>query len=65
MDSEDVQVDPTNIQVINDWLASNSLKEIHGFLGFSKFYHRFISGISLVNWPLNQVTKGGAKENFV
>ena len=32
--------------------------------GLANFYYRFVLGFSHITWPLSQVTKGGAKENF-
>jgi hypothetical protein len=59
-----VHVDPNKIQVIQDWLAPTSLTELRSFLGLDNFYHRFVLGFSHITWPLNQVTKGGAKEKL-
>jgi hypothetical protein len=55
-------VDPTKIQVIQDWPAPATLTELRSFLGLANFYHRFVLGFSHMTWPLIQVTKGGAKE---
>ena len=64
IDEQGVHVDLTKIQVIRDWPALNTLTDHHNFLGLSNFYHRFMLGFSHITWPLSQVTKGGAKENF-
>ena len=59
-----VHVDPTKIQVIQDWPAPTNLTELRNFLGLANFYRRFMLGFSHITWPLSQVTKGGAKEKF-
>ena len=41
-----VHVDPTKIQVIQDWPASTTLTEVHSFLGLANFYRKFMLGIS-------------------
>jgi hypothetical protein len=64
IDERGVHVDPTKIQVIQDWPTPTTLKELRIFLGLSNFYRRFMLGFSYITWPLSQVTKGGAKEKF-
>ena len=54
-------LDPTKIQVIQDWPAPTTLTELRSFLGLANFYHRFVLGFSHITWPLSQVTKGGVK----
>eukprot|EP00253_Pinus_taeda_P007788 PITA_07788 len=56
-----VWISPAKIQVIRDWPAPTTLAELHIFLGFTNFYCSFVLGFSHINWPLSQVTKGGAK----
>jgi hypothetical protein len=41
-----------------------TLTKIRSFLGLTNFYQRFVLGFSHIAWDLNQVTKGGGKENF-
>jgi hypothetical protein len=60
-----VHVDPTKIHDIHDWLAPTTFIELHGFLGLANFYRRFVLGFSHIAWALNQVTRGGSKEQFV
>ena len=59
-----VHVDPTMIQVIQDWPSPTTLTKLRSFLGLVNFYHRFVLGFSHITWPLSQVTKGGAKEKL-
>jgi hypothetical protein len=56
-----VHVNPSNIQVIHDSLALETLIEIHIFLGLTKSYHNFMLVFSNMTWTLIQLTKGGAK----
>ena len=65
IDQHGVHVDPSKIQVIHDWPAPITLTELRSFLGLANFYRRFVLGFSHIAWTLNQVTKGGVKENFV
>eukprot|EP00253_Pinus_taeda_P024345 PITA_24345 len=53
-----VHVDPTKIQVIQDWQELTTLTQLCNFLGLANFYYRFVLGFSHITWPLSQVTKG-------
>ena len=64
IDESGVHVDPTKIQVIQDWPAPTTIIELRSFLGLSNFYRRFVLGFSHITWPLSQVTKGGAREKL-
>jgi hypothetical protein len=59
-----VHVDPTNIQVIQDFPSLTTLTELHIFLGLANFYRKLVLGFSHITWPLSQVTKGGVKEKI-
>ena len=65
IDQHGVHVDTAKIQVIRDWPAPTTLTELRRFLGLTNFYHIFVLGFSHITWALNQVTRGGCKENFV
>ena len=56
-----VHVDPAKIQVIRDWPTPRTIIELRNFLGFTKFYRRFVLGFSNIAWALSNMTKGGAK----
>jgi len=58
-------VDLAKIQVIRDWPPLKTMTELHSFLGLANFYRQFLLGFSHITWSLRQVTKGGAKDNFV
>jgi len=59
-----MHVDLSKIQIIQDWIAPMTMKEIHNFLGLSNSYHRFMLGFSHITWSFSQVTKGGEKVKF-
>ncbi len=42
IDEQGVHVDPTKIQVIQNWPALTTLTELRSFLGLTNFYHRFV-----------------------
>jgi hypothetical protein len=64
IDERGVDVDPTKIQVIQDWPAPTTLTELHNFLDLANFYCKFMLGFSHITWPLSEVTKGGEKEKL-
>jgi hypothetical protein len=65
VDQHGMHVDPTNIQVIRDWISPTTLIEIQSFLGLANFYRRFVLGFSHIAWALSQVTRSGGKTKFV
>jgi len=50
-------MDPKRVSAIAEWQAPNSVHDIHVFLGFANFYHRFIKGYSRVIAPLTNLLK--------
>ena len=64
IDERGVHLDPSKIQVIQDWPAPTTLTDLHIFLGLANFYLRLVLGFSHITWPLIQVTKGGVKEKL-
>ena len=54
-------MDPSKVQTIQDWPEPRKVKS---FLGFTNFYHRFISDYSVIMIPLTQMTCKGILWNF-
>src|ERR1700690_2964438 len=50
-------MDPEKVQAVENWQAPGKLKEVQAFLGFAKFYWRFIWNYSGVVQPLTKLTK--------
>jgi hypothetical protein len=48
---------PEKVTTVKEWGAPGKLKEVQAFLGFSKFYRRFIRNYSRVVQPLTKLTK--------
>lgn len=50
-----VALDPLKIQGVIDWPTPKSVKGLHGFLGLSGFYHRFVQGYATLAHPLTSL----------
>ena len=50
-------MDPVKLDGIASWPTPTKVKEVHSFLGFANFYHRFIPDYSTVACPLLNLTK--------
>jgi len=49
------------VEGVLEWKSPKSLVEVQQFLGFAKFYRRFIRDYSQIAWPLTELTKGDGK----
>ena len=54
-------MDESKVQVIQDWLTPQKVKDVQSFLGFANFYRRFIANYSDMSVPLNRLTRKGVK----
>ena len=50
------KMDPIKTEALTSWPTPKKLKELQSFLGFCKFYRRFIKDYSKITKPLNQLT---------
>ena len=50
-------MDPVKIAGVRDWLTPKNIMEVQSFVGFVKFYCRFILEFSHVTSPLHHLTK--------
>ena len=50
-------MDPSKVQTILDWQTPTSGLVIQCFLGFAKFYRKFIKNYSNIMIPLTQLTQ--------
>jgi hypothetical protein len=49
-----IQMDPVKVASVGEWATPRNLKDVQSFLGFLKFYHRFIQGFGDHAKPLTQ-----------
>jgi len=52
-----VSVDPSKVQVVQDWPLPKTLTDLRGFLGLTNYFRRFIHKYSEIALPLTLLTK--------
>jgi hypothetical protein len=52
-----VQMDPTKVKGVADWIRPQNAKDVRSFLGFTGFYRYFIKDYSKIARPLIDLTK--------
>ena len=57
-------MDPAKVAGVLEWPMPANLKEVQSFVGFLKFYRRFIEGFAKVARPLHNLTKKGTPFKF-
>ena len=58
---EGVEMDQEKIRTVVEWEAPDSVKGVQSFLGFAKFYRRFVEGYSKLTCRLTDLTKKSEK----
>src|SRR5882724_1718013 len=61
---EGLTMAPYKVQIIQDWLEPQKVKDIQSFLGFSNFYHCFIHRYSKITIPLMHLTHKDTSWHF-
>jgi len=56
--ADGVQTDPDKISKIVNWPSPRSTDEVRSFLGFAGYYRRFVSNLSKLAKPLNDLLIG-------
>ena len=57
-------MDELKVQVIQDWLMPQNVKDVQSFLSFTNFYHQFIANYSDMSVLLKWLTCKGVKWNW-
>ncbi|KAK3540782.1 hypothetical protein QTP86_001589 [Hemibagrus guttatus] len=53
-----MEMDMAKVQVVTDWPAPTTVRELQRFLGFTNFYRRFIRNYSSAAGPLTSLLRG-------
>ncbi|XP_073017876.1 uncharacterized protein [Primulina eburnea] len=59
--TDGIEVDPSKVKAVRDWIVPNSVTKIHSFLGLAGYYRKFIQGFSFIVVPMTALTKKNAK----
>jgi hypothetical protein len=57
VDKDGVRVDPENIEAMQDWPHPKTLKSLRGFLGLTRYYHKFVKNYGKIVAPLTSLLK--------
>ena len=49
--------DPKKVEVIENWPVPKTVKDVRSFLGFCKYYRRFVKDFAGIASPLSSLTK--------
>lgn len=55
--TEGIKMDPSKLQVIEDWETPKNVKDVQRFIGFINYYRRFIQNFGSIVIPLTDLTK--------
>jgi hypothetical protein len=53
-------VDPKKIEAMKDWPHPKTLKRLHGFLGLTRYYCKFVQNYGKIATPLTALLKKNA-----
>ena len=51
-----VAMDPAKIEAVTSWEQPKKVREVRSFLGFARYYRRFVQGFASIAWPMTQLT---------
>ncbi len=61
IDRSGIQMDEGKVEAVKSWPTPTTVKELQRFLGFAKFYRRFIQNYSSISSPLTNLLWGKPK----
>ena len=56
-----MSVDPKKVEAVMSWERPKSVFEIRSFLGFARYYRRFIEDFSRIAAPMTKLTRKEVK----
>ena len=61
MSASGVSMDPEKVEAVMSWERPKLVFEIISFLGFARYYRRFIEDFSRLDAPMTRLTQKGVK----
>ena len=61
MSASGMSVDPEKVEAVMSWERPKSVFEIRSFLGFARYYRRFIEDFSWIAAPMTWLTRKEVK----
>ena len=58
--NDGVRVDPKKIEAMQDWSCPKTLKSLHGFLGLTGYYRKFVKNYGKIVAPLIALLKNNS-----
>lgn len=53
--SQGVATDPCKVEAVAKWSCPGNVTDLHSFLGFTSYYHRFVEGFAKLAAPLHKL----------
>jgi hypothetical protein len=55
-----VEVDPKKIEAMQNWSRPKNLKILHGFIGLTGYYHKFVQNFGKIATPITTLLKNNS-----
>ncbi|CAM5125559.1 unnamed protein product [Natator depressus] len=63
--SSRLKPEPAKVEVIRDWPAPHTKKQVHAFIGMAGYYRRFVPHFSAIATPITELCKKGKPDKVV
>lgn len=57
-------MNPSKVSAVVEWPMPQSFRDVHGFLGLTRYYRRFVKNYELIARPLNALLKKTTPARF-
>ncbi|CAM5131104.1 unnamed protein product [Natator depressus] len=60
-----LKLEPAKVEVIRDWPAPHTKKQVQAFIGMAGYYRRFVPHFSAIATPITELCKKGKPDKVV